>query len=75
MPSPIEKVQRIHLSYQVMCKLEGIHIQASLICILSYRRLQANCQRFVVILKTLANNSEMSETLNPTEIFHSIYFV
>ena len=75
MPSPIEKVQRVHLPYQFMCKLEGIHIRASLGCILPYRRPRANRRRFAVILKTLVDNSETSETLNPTEIFHSIYFV
>ena len=75
MPSPIENVQRVHLSYEFMCKLEGIHRQASLGCILPYRRPRANCRRFVVILKMLVDDSETSETLNPTEIFCSIYFV
>ena len=33
------------------------------------------CRRFAVILKMLVDDSETSEMLNPTEIFHSIYFV
>ena len=85
MPLPIEKVQRVQPEYQFMCKLGGIHIRASLICILPYRRPRANRQHFAVILKTLVDDSETSETLvdnsatsetlNPTEIFHRIYFV
>ena len=75
MPSPIEKVQRVHLSYQFMCKLEGIYIRASLGCILPSRRPRSSRRRFAVISKTLVDDSETSKTRNPTEIFHSIYFV
>ena len=75
MPLPIEKVQRVHLSCEFMCKLEGSHKRASLACILPYRRPRANRRRFAVILKTLVDDSETSETLIPAEIFHSIYFV
>ena len=38
MPLPIEKVERVQPAYQFICKLEGIHIQASLGCVLPYRR-------------------------------------
>ena len=75
MPSPIEKVQRVQPSFQFMCKLERSHIRASRGCILPYRRPRANRRRFALISKTLVDDSETSETLNPTEIFRSIYFV
>ena len=75
MPFPIEKVRRVYLSYQFMCRLQWIHIQASLSCILPYRRPRANRQRFAVISKMLVDDSETSERRNSTDIFHSIYFV
>ena len=50
-------------------------MRASIVSILPYIRPRANRRRFVLILKTLVDDSETSETRNPTEILHSISFV
>ena len=75
MPLPTEKVEEILLEYHFMCKLESSHMQASIVSTLPYIRPWANRWRFALILRTLVDNSEMSEILNPTEILHSISFV
>ena len=76
MPLRTEKVKEILLEYHhFMCRLESSHMGASIVSILPYIRPQANRQRFALILKTLVDDSETSETLNPTEILHSTSFV
>ena len=67
MPLPTEKVEEIILEYHFMCKLESLHfLRARIVCTLPYIRPRANCRRFALILKTLVDDSETSETLNPT---------
>jgi hypothetical protein len=50
-------------------------MRASIASTLPFIRPRANRRRFALILKTLVDDSETSETLNPTEILHSISFV
>ena len=76
MPLHTEKVEEILLEYHhFMCRLEKSLMRASIVSILPYIRPRANRRRFALILKTLVDDSETSETLNPTEILHSISFV
>ena len=75
MPFRTEKVEDILLEYHSNYKLESSLMRARIVCILPFIRPRANRQCFALILKTLVNNSKMSETLNPTEILHSISFV
>ena len=75
MPSPTEKDKEILLEYHFMCKMESSHMRASIVSTLPFIRPQANRRRFALILKMLVDNSEVSETVNPTEILHSISFV
>ena len=76
MPLRTEKVEEILLEYHhFRCRLESSHVRASIIITLPYIRPRANRRRFALILKTLVDDSETSETHNPTEILHSISFV
>ena len=76
MPLPTDKVEEILLEYhQIMCRLERSHMRESIDSTLPYIRPRANRRRFALILKTLVDDSETSEALNPTEILHSILFV
>ena len=75
MPLPTEKVKEILQEYHIMCKFERSHMWASIVNTLPYIRPRGNRRRFALILKTLVDDSETSETLNPTEILHSILFV
>ena len=76
MPLSTEKVEEILLEYHhFMCRLERSHMPASIVGTLPYIRPRANRRRFALILKTLVDDSETSETLNPTEILHSFIFV
>ena len=71
-----EKVEEILQEYHhFMRRLESSHMRASIVSTLPYIRPRANRRRFAVILKTLVDDSETSETLNPTEILHSTDFV
>jgi hypothetical protein len=73
MPISTEKIEEILPEYHhFMCRLERSHMQASIVSTLSYIRPRANRRGFALILKTLVDDSETSETLNPTEILHSI---
>ena len=73
MPLSTEKIEEILLEYHhFMCELESSHMRASIVSALPYIRPRANRRRFALILKTLVDDSETSETLNPTEILHSI---
>ena len=67
MPFPTEKVKKILLECHFIYKLESSHMRASIVSTLPYIRPRANCWRFMLILKTLVDDSEMSEMLNPTE--------
>jgi hypothetical protein len=49
-------------------------MRANIVSTLPYIRPRANRRHFALILKTLVNGSETSETLNPTEILHSMSF-
>ena len=76
MPLHSEKVEEILLEYHhFMCRLESSHMRASIGNTLPYIGPRANRRRFALILKTLVDDSETSETLNPTEILHCIIFV
>ena len=73
MPLPTDKVEEILLEYHhFMCRLERTHMRASIVSTLPYIRPRTNRRRFALILKTLVDDSETSEKLNPTEILHSI---
>ena len=73
MPLRTEREEEILLEYHhFMCRLENSDMRASIVSILPYIRPRANRRRFALILKTLVDDSETSETLNPTEILHSI---
>jgi hypothetical protein len=74
-PLPTEKVEDILLEYHFMYKLESSHMRASIVCTLPFIRPRANCRCFAMILKALVDDSDRSETRNPTEIFHSISVV
>ena len=76
MPLCSEKVEEMLLEYHhFICRLESSHMGASIVSTLPYIRPRANRRRFALILKTFVDDSETSETLNPTEILRSISFV
>ena len=75
MPLHTVKAEEILLEYHYMYNFERSHMGANIISTLPYIRPRANRRRFALILKTLVDDSETSETLNPTEILPSISFV
>ena len=74
-PLPTEKVEDILLEYHFMYNLESSDMLASIVCTLPFIRPRANYRGFAMILKTLVDDSDTSETRNPTEILHSISVV